>query len=77
MLQSWLTEHLKIIQNQADEEEKPELAQCVYAIAMEEIIRQVHVECKERGNLLANIWKAAIVNKSGEETKQSRLTFYF
>lgn len=77
MLQSWMTEHLKIIQSQAGEEERPELAQCVYAIAMEEIIRQVHVECKERGNLLASIWKAAIVNKTGEETKHSRKEFDF
>jgi len=75
-LQGWVNENMKVIKAQASQEEQPELAQCVYSMAMEDIIQQVSVECKERGNLLAHVWKSSILNKGQEDTKKSTVSSF-
>jgi hypothetical protein len=37
-----------------------ENANLLYAVTMKELIRQVSLECNERGRLLENVWKSYI-----------------
>jgi len=51
------------------EGERYNLTTTTYKLAMKELIKQVYVECKERGQLLENIWVEAMEMKSNEQNK--------
>jgi hypothetical protein len=70
LLQSWLSQQLENIQTEKmSEKERYELTQTVYQIAMKEVIKQVHIECKERGRLVNQIWNDSISMKNNDQSK--------
>jgi len=60
-LSQWTQSHIKrVVESPLPENEK--LFQCdeIYNICLNEIIRQISIECAERGELLLNIWSSYI-----------------
>ena len=73
LLESWINQHLRTLEaEKLDEEENHELTLWVYNLAMKELVKQVYVECKERGRLIHNLWTAAIVAKQQEQSKSGK-----
>jgi len=69
----WLSQQMDNIKGQnLNEEEKFNLKNTAYKIVMKEIIKQVYIECKERGWLLESIWNQAMELKLTEQTKSSK-----
>lgn len=73
LLHSWLTHQLSNLSTKSvSEEERLNLTNTVYKIVMKELIKQVYVECKERGQLLEMIWSQAMTLKSTQDEKLSK-----
>lgn len=78
LLESWINQHLRTLETEKlDEEENHELTLWVYNLAMKELVKQVYVECKERGRLIHNLWTAAIVAKQQEQSKSGKLDVFW
>ncbi len=76
-LMRWLQYFLEKIagpESKFDEAEKFELAQTVYYLGFREAIRQVSVQCAERGKLLLAIWNAYFVLMESVPERYGKIT---
>lgn len=76
VLEKWIKHNLDVINHEKLEiYERNSLTELVYSIAMDQLIKQVSIQCKERGALLDTVWANTIELIKSHQGQPCKINF--